>query len=114
MGKTQRTKGAAGEREVCSMIFDALGITVKRNLEQTREGGTDIRLPPFNVEVKRRARIGQIYEWIEQSRASCKEGERPIVVCRADRKEWLAVIPVTELFTLIREEVVRNGTEKSI
>lgn len=108
MGKSQRTKGASGEREVCHLIFDNLGIEVHRNLLQTREGGTDITLPPYNIEVKRRAKIGNIYEWMEQSKASCKNGERPIVLCRADGKKWLAILPIEELFTLIREEVVND------
>lgn len=36
-------------------------------------------------------------------------GERPIVVCRADRKEWLSILPIEELFRLIREEVAATG-----
>lgn len=104
MGKSQRTKGAAGEREVCELIFQNLGIQVHRNLSQTRDGGADIKLNPYSLEVKRRAAIGNLYEWMEQA-----SNERPIVVCRADRKEWLAVLPIEELFRLIREEVSATG-----
>lgn len=53
--------------------------------------------------------IGNLYEWMEQASNGCELGERPIVVCRADRKEWLAVLPIEELFRLIREEVSATG-----
>lgn len=105
MSKAQRTKGAAGEREVCDLIFQNLGIEAHRNLSQTRDGGADIKLKPYSIEVKRRAAIGNIYDWMNQASAGCDVAERPIVVCRADRKEWLAVLPIEELFRLIREEV---------
>lgn len=105
MSKAQRTKGAAGEREICDMIFENLGIEVHRNLQQTRDGGADIKLKPYSIEVKRRAEIGNIYDWMNQASAGCDMAERPIVVCRADRKQWLAVMPIEELFRLIREEV---------
>lgn len=105
MGKSQRTKGAAGEREICDMIFENFGIEVHRNLQQTRDGGADIKLKPFSIEVKRRAAIGRIYDWMEQATAGCDTTERPIVVCRADRKQWLAILPIEEFFRLIREEV---------
>lgn len=109
MSKSQRTKGAAGEREICDLIYQNLGIQVHRNLSQMRDGGADIKLNPYSIEVERRAAIGNIYDWIDQATAGCQSGERPIVVCRADRKEWLAILPVGELFRLIREEVSATG-----
>lgn len=48
MSKSQRTKGAVGEREVCDLILRDLGIEVHRNLQQTRDGGADIKLKPFS------------------------------------------------------------------
>lgn len=109
MGKAQRTKGAAGEREICDLIFQNLGIEAHRNLSQTRDGGSDIKLKPYSIEVKRRAAIGNIYDWMTQASAGCDTAERPIVVCRADRKEWLAILPIEELFRLILEEVAATG-----
>ena len=55
MSASQRNKGAAGEREVCSLIREHLGIKAVRNLLQTREGGADLKLNPYSIEVKRRA-----------------------------------------------------------
>lgn len=105
MGKSQRTKGAAGEREVCHLIRDTLGFDAKRNLTQTREGGFDIAVGPYRLEVKRRARIGQIYDWMDQAEASCDEKTRPAVIARADGKKWLAIMPVEEFLRLIGNEL---------
>lgn len=109
MSKAQRTKGAVGEREICELIYKNLGVEAHRNLSQTRDGGADIKLNPYSIEVKRRAAIGNIYDWMDQAERGCEPGERPIVVCRADRHEWLAILPIEELFRLIREEVSATG-----
>jgi len=105
MDKSQRTKGAVGEREVCHLIQDVLGVEAKRNLPQTREGGCDIAVGPYHVEVKRRAHIGQIYDWIEQADASCSNGERSVVFCRADKKKWLVVMTAEEALRLLGNEL---------
>ena len=105
MGKSQRTKGAAGEREVCHLIQDTLGFDAKRNLLQTREGGCDIAVGPFHIEVKRRAKIGGIYDWMEQAEASCMSGEHPMVFCRADGKKWLVVMTAEEALRLLGNEL---------
>ena len=105
MGKSQRTKGAAGEREICHILSDSLGVEAKRNLSQTREGGCDIAVGKFRIEVKRRARIGQIYDWMEQAMQSCKDDERAIVLCRADGKKWLAVLPLDEALKHLGNEM---------
>ena len=102
MSKSQRNKGASGERDVCNLIKEHLGVDVKRNLNQTREGGADIKLPPYSLEIKRRARIGSIYEWMEQSQKSCADGEKPIVICRADRRDWLVVMPISQFLQLVK------------
>ncbi|WP_290371909.1 hypothetical protein [uncultured Parasutterella sp.] len=102
MSKSQRTKGADGEREVCRIIHEQLGVEVSRNLSQTREGGADIKFPPFSIEVKRRSRIGNVYEWMEQSQKSCSGSEKPIVICRADRRDWLVVMPISQFLQLVK------------
>ena len=108
MSNSQRTKGAGGEREVCHIIRDTLGVDARRNLFQTREGGCDIYLRPYRIEVKRRARIGQVYDWMAQAERSCKPEDRPLVVARADGRGWLAILPLEHLLSLIREEIVQD------
>ncbi len=106
MSKSQRTKGANGEREVCKLIFEILGIEAHRNLSQTRDGGADIKLPPYSLEVKRRARIGNVYDWMDQAENGCSVNEKPAVVFRADGKKWLACIPLDDFLSLAREDIV--------
>ena len=105
MSKSQRIKGQAGEREVVHIIRDTLGIECHRNLDQTRDGGADIHLPPFRIEVKRRARIANVYEWMQQAENACSIGEKPVVAFRADGRGWLALVPLEHFLSLIREEV---------
>lgn len=106
MGKLQRTKGAAGEREVCHIIRDILGVDAHRNLSQTRDGGTDIAFGNFRLEVKRRARIGQIYEWMEQSANACQTSEQiPVVCARADGKKWFVVLSIEDFCKLAGNEL---------
>ena len=104
MGSAERRKGARGEREICAILSEEMGISAKRNLDQTREGGCDITAGPFNLEVKRRAKIGNIYDWMEQAAASCEDTpQKPVVVCRADGKKWLAIMPFGDWINLARE-----------
>lgn len=106
MSKSQRTKGAAGEREVCHILRDRLGVEARRNLTQTREGGTDIAVGQFRIECKRRARIGGIYDWMAQSEAACTEPSQiPVVMARADGKKWLVVLTIEDFCRLAGNEL---------
>jgi Holliday junction resolvase len=106
MSKSQRTKGAAGEREVVGIINEALGTSFRRKLGQARDGGHDVTLGPFLVEVKRRRKLA-VYEFVEQVQAACQAGDRPVVMARADGKGWLVIQPLEDWLTLAREEIVR-------
>ena len=108
MGKAQRTKGAAGERELCHILSNELGAAVRRNLSQSRDGGCDIAVGGYRVEVKRRAKLGNLYEWMNQAEASCAgSSAKPVVVCRADGKGWLAVLPLGDWLRLAREDLAQ-------
>lgn len=87
MGKMQRRKGAAYERE----IANAIG--AKRNIGQARDGGDDITHEGYRIECKRRAKLGPMVQWMEQAKASCKtDAETPVVVCRGDGGESLVIL----------------------
>ena len=106
MSKSQRTKGASGEREVCRLIWEYLGVEVHRNLSQTRDGGTDIAMGSFRIEVKRRKSIGNIYEWLAQSENAAPEpGQIPVVCARADGKKWFVVINLDDFCRLAGNEL---------
>lgn len=91
MGKMQRTKGAVYEREVIKKMSTALGVSCERNLEQTRDGGHDVKTSLYLVvEIKRRAQPLCALKWLEQADASPKEGPS-LVVTRGDNSPDLAV-----------------------
>lgn len=91
MGKMQRTKGAAFEREVVRDLINLGYDEARRNLEQVREGGGDINLPGFLLECKRYANIA-VYKWLEQAKTAAKPEQTPVVVARADRKEPIVIL----------------------
>jgi len=100
MSAAQRRKGADGEREVCKLLHEEFGVYVVRNLDQTRDGGTDIHLGPFQIEVKRRKRVGSLYEWLGQAK-----GELPTLMLRGDGKRWLVVMDFEHWARLARGEL---------
>jgi hypothetical protein len=105
MGKSQRTKGAAGEREVCHILRESLGVEASRNLTQTREGGCDIEVGRFNFEVKRRKGIA-VHDFMDQAVKSVGDSDRtPVVVCRGDGKEWLCIMRLDDALPLIGNEL---------
>ena len=103
MSKSQRTKGASGEREACALLSEEFGRKTSRNLGQARDSGFDIELPPFNIEVKRRARIAGLYEWLEQANNGAG---LPTLMLRADGKPWLVVMPFGVWARLARGEMI--------
>ena len=106
-GKRNRQRGQEGEREVAALLTEHLGLgfAVKRLLGQERDKGADILTPPYLWEIKRRKRIGLIYEWMDEAQASVQNTEKPVVAFRADGKKWMVAIPIEEFIKLIREEI---------
>ena len=96
MGKSQRTKGAAGEREFAKLIGEYLNIECRRNLEQTRSGGADLLgVGPWAIEVKRQERLC-IPAWWEQ--ACDQAGDAwPALAYRQSRQPWTVVVPLHSL-----------------
>jgi len=107
MGRMQRTKGQSGEREFASLIFDHLGVEMRRNLSQTQNGGHDLvtgdhspagrALSLFAIEIKRHrsASPGAIAQWWIQTTEQAVEAELiPCLAFRADRLKWRVVVPL--------------------
>lgn len=97
MGAKSRTKGAAAEREVATLLGHA------RNARNGLEDG-DLKVPAdcrFAFEVKRRARgFPLAYEALDQ--AVGYESERvPVAVIRDDRKDWLVVLRLADAVKVI-------------
>ena len=93
MSASQRTKGQRGERELFALLSDELGICVKRNVDQARNGGYDcIELPGFSVECKRQERLCLPAWWRQAVRQGEADGAEPIVFFRQSRQPWEALI----------------------
>jgi Holliday junction resolvase len=104
MSKSQRQKGAAGERELAGILTEQLGWVVSRKLGQARDGGDDIQTGKFRWECKRRAKLS-VYEFMDQITAACGPGDVPVVAMRGDGKGWLVMMKLEDAMPLIRGEL---------
>lgn len=92
-GAKSRRKGAAGELEFCKLATEALGETFKRKLGQARDGGGDVDIGRFLVEVKAHAKLSE-RTWWKQAVASAKAaGKVPALAYKLARKGWVVAVP---------------------
>lgn len=104
MSASQRRKGQVGERECAELLSAEFGTVCKRTLDQPREGGSDINLGPFAVEVKRRKKLG-VHAWVKQAQKAVDGPRRiPIVLARGDGQEWVGIVPWDVLRRWMRDE----------
>lgn len=103
MSKSQRTKGAAYEREVCKALSQATGKEYKRNIGQARDGGYDIPFGNFRLECKRRRTLGTIEKWLKQATDSCKTSDEiPAVVARSDAGKSMVFMSFDTFLLLVK------------
>jgi Holliday junction resolvase len=113
MSASSGRKGAAGERELVRFLR-ARGFDVTRNLDQPRDGGSDVAgFDRFCVEVKRCERV-RIWEALEQAAAAAKDGQAPLVCFRRDRGGWMAALPLEEPLALLRRGVTPAGAADAV
>lgn len=93
-----RKKGASAERELAKILREKYGIEIKRNLNQTREGGYDlVGLEGFAIEVKRAEKL-LIKKWWEQAVNQSEPGKTlPVLIYRQSRQPWSVVVPLNFL-----------------
>ena len=103
-GRMARNKGAQGERELAGILADELGVEIKRKLGQARDGGDDIQVDHYRLEVKRREAL-RMDDWCEQIEAAAGPGEWPVVVYRRNGQPWRAVVPLALLIKAMREKL---------
>lgn len=117
MGKSQRTKGAGFEREVCDVFSAALGQKFKRNIGQARDGGNDIDVGPLVVECKRRKSLKTIEGWLEQANRAARtrdfteatgDAAIPAVVMRADNGVRMVLLTLDDFITLAGAEIAKR------
>ena len=103
-----RSKGQRGEREVAKILSEELGFSIKRILDQTREGGHDLDIPGYAVEVKRGENISLPAAIRQVTRSALAAGiDNWAVVYRANNSPWRVVLStdIEGLATLSREEI---------
>ena len=93
-----RQKGAAFERELAKMVYEELGITVKRDLEQYRaaDHGDLIGLDGWCIEAKRYAKNqGGNFKpewWRQVTTAANANGTQPVLIYKYDRQPVKCVV----------------------
>ena len=119
MSKMQRTKGHQFERDIVNLLKEK-GYPAARNLTQTRDSGGDINLPRWLIECKRYAKIGRVYEWLEQAIKAASGIQKPIVIAKADREEEIVIMRLTDFMEVMHvvesqanPHTVYKGLEKA-
>lgn len=96
-----RNKGKRGELELAEFLREH-GHEATRG--QQFKGGTDSpdvvcpSLPGIHIECKR-VEAGQLYNWLTQAKKDCGS-KVPIVAHRKNGKEWVAILPLSDLLRL--------------
>lgn len=105
MPAMQKRKGKTGELELAKKLTEKLGTKVTRNLGQTRDGGHDLNLDGWALEVKR-ANIPRIKEWWEQTIKQAEETNRkPVLAYRVNFGKWKFMVRLQD----INEEMSGQG-----
>ena len=93
MSEASRRKGAAAERELCQLLSDELGVSIRRNVDQARSGGADcLELPGFAIEVKRHEKLSRPTWWAQAVRQAERARAEPILFYRRSREPWRAML----------------------
>lgn len=105
MSKSQRDKGAAGEREVLELLHKHGWTRAHRNFGSGSQGGGDIARGPAGIGLEcKRQETTKIWEWVGQAaRDTDGTGDIPVVAFRRNRSEWMACLPFEELLKLLAE-----------
>jgi len=93
-------KGKDGEREAARLLGVELGTELARNLNQHRDGGTDLTgIPGWAIEIKR-ATKPRIKGWWQQTiDRAANHGGKPALVYRLNRQPWRVVIALRHVAT---------------
>lgn len=97
-----RAKGAAGERELAHEL-EKYGFTARRGQQFCGANGDAdvVGVPGLHIECKRVERLN-LEEAMEQSRRDAREGEKPVVMHRKNRKPWLVTISLEDFMEILK------------
>ncbi len=103
-GRMARNKGAAGERELAQILTDHLGVKIQRKLGQARDGGDDIQIGKYRIEVKRRETLS-IDAWCKQVEDAASHDDIPVLAYRRNGQPWRVVVPLEWFIKQVREDM---------
>ena len=96
-----RNKGKAAETEFINKFQSLFPDTLQRNLDQCRDGGSDVTgCEPFVIEIKRVEKL-DLKAWWRQVRLASATGSLcptkavPVVAYRQSRQPWRFLLPAT-------------------
>lgn len=103
MGKSQREKGKRGERELAGKLRE-YGFDCRRGQQYCGASGDAdvIGIDGIHIECKRTERL-QLYEALEQAVRDSREGEKPVVMHRKNKCEWVAILRLEDFCEILRE-----------
>lgn len=109
--KASKAKGRSGQNEIRDKLLKAFPELEEGDIKGAimGEGGADVQLSPaaykripLSIEVKRRkSPLKTIHDWLAQARTHTTGN--PVVFYRADRGEWLAIIPADDYIKLLQD-----------
>jgi hypothetical protein len=104
MGRSQREKGKAGEREAAGEWSRLFCVPARRGVQY--HGGPeapDIVTGHENIHVEvKRTESGNPYLFMAQAKAECGE-KIPVVLYRRNKKKWLLVVELDDAPAFVRE-----------
>ena len=109
--KSSKAKGRGGQGEIRDKLLAAFPEFEAGDIKSAimGEGGADIQLSPaayrklpLSIEVKRRkSPLKTIHDWLAQARSHTTGN--PVVFYRADRGEWLVILPADDYIQLLKD-----------
>lgn len=101
----RRIKGKNGELELAAVLREHGFDEAKRG--QQHKGGADspdvTGLPDWLHPECKRVESGNLYTWLEQAKRDGGPDKTPVVMHRRNRKEWVAILPLSDFLKLIGE-----------
>jgi len=109
----RRAKGQQGQREAAAAWTAATGLPARNGGQAGMTGGMDVEQPAaVRIEVKRTERL-RLWEAVDQASRDA-EGVPWLVLHRANRRPWLAILPLDDLLRVadaIRDAQARHGDD---
>lgn len=109
--KSSKAKGRGGQGEIRDKLLAAFPEFEPDDIKSAimGEGGADVQLSPaafkklpLSIEVKRRkSPLKTIHDWLSQARTH--NTGNPVVFYRADRGEWLTILPTDDYIQLLKD-----------